>query len=382
MRPTLSQERIHMQTNIPLGDPQAIRRYSTALAVDYARMIWWKRFIGTTENSIVHQKTELQQAAGDTIQFDLSMRLRGGGTFGDDILEGKEEALNFMIDEVKIDQVRHAVDAGGRMTRKRTLHDLRVIAKSRLAEWFAEWCDEVMFCYASGTTGAASANEDKLFAAAAFANNPVEAPDTAHIAYGGDATSKASLEVADKMSFALIQKVNVKARTLNAYDPNVVAMKPVKDGARDAFVVIMSEEQAYDLRTSTGTADWLEIAKQAGQRGTANPIYTEELGRIGDASLHKHTGVRRFYDAGAGSNIVGARALYLGRQALTAAYGSGNTGTRMMWDEEQNDYGARISVAGGMIFGAKKTRYKPKGQTTGGSDFGVIAIDTAAARVA
>ena len=102
---------------------------------------------------------------------------------------------------------------------------------------------------------------------------------------------------------------------------------------------------------------------------------------IGDASLHKHTGVRRFTNAGAGGNVQAARALYLGRQALTCAYGTGGSGNRMMWSEEITDHGNRVEILGGMIFGCKKTRYKPKGSTSGGTDFGVIALDTAAAAV-
>jgi hypothetical protein len=50
---------------------------------------------------------------------------------GDAELHGKEEALQFYSDNVYIDQMRGGADAGGRMTRKRTLHDLRKIAKSR-----------------------------------------------------------------------------------------------------------------------------------------------------------------------------------------------------------------------------------------------------------
>ena len=39
-----------------------------------------------------------------------------------------------------------------------------------------------------------------------------------------------------------------------------------------------------------------------------------------------------------------------------------------------------LNVYGGMIMGVKKTRFKPK-QGGAGSDFGVIAMDTAAAAV-
>jgi N4-gp56 family major capsid protein len=366
-----------MDTQIKVGDRQAIRRWATQLAVDYARQLWWKRFIGRDENSIVHEKIELKGAAGDTIQFDLSMRLRAKPVYGDDIAEGKEEGLKFLTDEIMIDQVRKPIGAGGRMTRQRTLHDLRAVAKKRGAEFMAEWQDEVFFVYASGDFGNSASNEDKLFEDGDFAANPVEAPDAAHIAYGGSATGKADLAAADKMSVAVIQKVNTKASMLNARNPDVVAMRPVKIESGEHFVTIMSPDQAHDLRTSTNPGDWLEIQKAAGQDGKQNPIFTGKMGMIDNVVLQKHAGVRRFSDYGAGGNVEAARALFLGRQAMTCAFGGGD-GTRMTWEEELRDFKNNVAIAPGMIFGVKKTRYKPKSGGAG-SDFGVIAIDTAAA---
>ena len=48
---------------------------------------------------------------------------------GDDILEGKEENQRFYTDSVYVDQARCGVNTGGRMTRKRTIHNLREKAK-------------------------------------------------------------------------------------------------------------------------------------------------------------------------------------------------------------------------------------------------------------
>lgn len=370
-----------VDTRINVGDKQAIRRYATQLSVDFGRMIYWKKFVGTSSNSIVHEKVELNSAAGDAIQFDLVMQMRGKPVYGDDIAFGKEENLNFLVDEVKIDQVRKPGSAGGRMTRKRTLHNLRTVVKDLTAEWLAAWHDEVMFCYASGVAGNARINEDALFTDASFGNNAIEAPDAGHLMYGGDANAKNTLDSADKMSLNLIKKAAVKARTIKQYNSEHVDMKPVRVDGGEYYVLVMSEDQGFDLRTGTAATEWLEIQKHAGQRGTNNPIFTGDEGKVDGVSLHKARGVLRFADYGSGGNVRAARALLLGRQALTAAYGSGN-GTRMMWEEELTDYGNQIGIAAGMIFGVKKTRFKPKTGGGTGFDQAVIAIDTAAAQVA
>jgi N4-gp56 family major capsid protein len=148
-------------------------------------------------------------------------------------------------------------------------------------------------------------------------------------------------------------------------------MVPVSVESSEAYVLLMSPDQEYDLRIAD-TTGWLEIQKAAAAaEGKNNPIFKGGLGMIGGAVLHKHRNVIRFNDYGAGSNVVAARALLLGRQAGVVAYGT-NNGLRYDWKEESDDYDNELSVASGFIGGIKKTRFN-------GKDFGVIAIDTAAA---
>jgi hypothetical protein len=79
-------------TTIPFGDPKAVKRWSADLAVDVRKKSYFEqRFIGTSENSVIQRKTELESDAGDTISFDLSVHLRGKPTYGDNRVEGKEE---------------------------------------------------------------------------------------------------------------------------------------------------------------------------------------------------------------------------------------------------------------------------------------------------
>lgn len=366
------------QTAIATSSSQTVKKWATALAVDQARKKYFKKFEGTSENSIIQEKVDLTKDSGDTIYFDLSMRFREQPVYGDEVAENKEESLVFLQDEVKIDQVRKPGSGGGRMTRQRTVHDLRKVMKDRTGDYLAEWEDEVTMAYLSGDVGNTAINEDKLFTSAQFAGNPIEAPDAAHIIYAGAATSKATLAATDKMSVATIERATTKAAMLNATDPNVVNMQPVKIGSKQHFVVLMNPWQAHDMRTSTNSGDWLDIQKAAGVRGDANPIFSGQLGMINDVSLHVHSNVRRFADYGAGGNVNASRALLLGRQAGVKAYGRGS-GARMSWVEKMSDYDNQISIACGMICGIKKTRYK--NEAGNGSDFGVMAIDTAAAPV-
>ena len=359
------------QTVIPFGDPKAQKKWSASLAVDQIKKSYFeKKFVGTSDNSVIQRKTELESDAGDRISFDLSVQLRGEPTEGDTRLEGREENLKFYTDEVVIDQVRKAVSCGGRMSRKRLAHDLRRVAKDRASDYWARYCDEMMFIYLSGARGI---NRDFLFPTdwQGRAQNAIQAPDAGHILYGGDATSKATLDANDKMSRVVIERAQVQATMLQAQDPDAANMAPVMIDGEEHYVLVMSPFQEYDLRTSEGSG-WIDIQKAAAAaEGKSNPIFKGGLGMINNVVLHSHRNAIRFSDYGAGSNVAASRAIFLGRQAGVVAYGT-TGGMRWSWQEELKDYENEPTVASGAIFGFKKTRFN-------GRDFGVISIDTAAA---
>ena len=360
------------QTVVAFGDAKAQKKWSANLAVDTRKKSYFEnRFIGTDDNAVIQRKTELETGAGDRISFDLCVQMRNRPTYGDQRLEGKEESLKFYTDEVIIDQVRHAASAGGKMSRKRTAHDMRMIAKNRLGDYFSRLVDELFFMYLSGARGI---NQDFIEASdyTGFAGNSFDAPDASHQLYGGSATSKASLASADKMTTTVIEKAINKAEMMQALDPKVANMVPVTNGADNQYVLLMSPFQEYDLRTNSTTGQWLDIQKAAATaEGRKNPIFLGGLGLLNNTVLHKHRNVIRFSEYGSGSNVAAARALLLGRQAAVVAYGTAN-GMRYSWEENTKDYGNEPTVASGFIGGIKKTRFN-------GKDFGVLSIDTAAA---
>lgn len=363
------------QTIIGVNDPKAVKRFSAQLFVDQSREGYFSnRFEGRGENamSALQVLTQLQKEAGDTISFDLNMALRQKPTYGDARLKGKEEALRFYTDQVKIDQVRCGVSAGGRMSRKRVLHDLRQVARSRMAEWWGRWNDEVTSIYQAGERGMNSEFIEDLDYTG-FAGNALEAPSAERIVYGGDATSKADLDANDKMSLSLIERLQTKAKTQGGGTSGVPRIRPIKIDGEDHFCLLMHPFQEYDLRTNTNTGQWLDIQKAAaGAEARKGPMFKGGLGMYNNTVLHSHEIAIWFDDYGVGSNVEAARAIFMGRQAGVVAYGSPGNGLRMEWHEEQEDHGNEILISSSAILGRKKTRFN-------GIDFGQYAVDTAAA---
>lgn len=368
------------RTIIGLNDAKAVKRYSAFLAVDTAKIGYFsKRFMGYGENAStpIQMLSQLESDAGENITFDLSLQMKMQPVEGDDTLEGQEEDLRFYTDNVYIDQMRGGVNSGGRMTRKRTLHDLRKVARRRQSEWWSRLFDELIFMYLSGpTAGAVTGFQNTGFVFpntyAGFANNSFQAPDANHIMYG-DGTSKATLTTAGKMTRNLVERAAVKASTQGGGAEEIPQMQPIMIEGEEHFVLVMHEYASYDLRIESGAGGWLEIQKAlTSAEGGKNPIFRGGLGMLNNVVLHKHKNVLRFTDYGAGANVAAARNLFLGEQAAVVAFGSPGTGLRFDWHEYTKDAGNQVVLTSSSIFGAKKVRFN-------GQDYGVMAIDTAAA---
>lgn len=368
------------RTIIGVNDPKAVKKYSGLLAMDTSQKGYWSsRFMGRGEAAEVPIQilTDLETDAGEQIFYDLLAEMRMAPVEGEDNLENNEERQRFYTDSVYIDQARCGVNTGGRMTRKRTLHNLREKARRQQSNWWARVHDELNFMYMSGARGI---NENFLFPTdyTGRANNPFTSPDSQHKLYGGNATSYASLDANDKLDLFTVGRAVTRAAVQGGGPTGVPVLQPCKVDGNETFVFVMHSWQEDDLRTSTVVGDWLDIQRAAaGAEGRNNPMFKGGLGMYRGVILHSHRNVIRFNDAGAGSNVEAARGLFLGSQAMVVAYGSPGTNMRFDWHEETRDNGDKVVISSSSIFGCKKVRFTT--DEAGAQDFGVFAVDTACA---
>lgn len=368
------------RTIIGVNDAKAVKRYSGLLAVDTSHKSYFgSRFMarGAEAEVPIQILTDLESDAGEQITYDLLVELKMAPVEGEDVLEGKEEAQRFYTDQIYIDQARCGVNTGGRMTRKRTLINLRDRAKQQQSSWWARVQDELCFMYLSGARGI-NANFVFPLGYTGRAGNSLVAPDSNHRLYGNDATAYNNIDSADKMELRLVDRAKTKADAQGGGATDVPVLQPCKIDGQETFVLVMHTFQEDDLRQNTGTGQWLDIQKAAaGAEGRKSPMFRGSLGYYRDVVLHSHRNAIRFNDAGAGANVEAARALFLGAQAGVVAYGSPGTNMRYDWHEETRDNGDKVVISTSSIFGVKKCTFTY--ENSGAQDFGVFALDTAAA---
>lgn len=349
-------------TEFELGNALSVQKWSTSLAYEAEKAQYFRKFMGTSRDSLITVQTELEKKAGEKITVGLRMKMDGDGIEGDNQIEGTsaEEALTFHSDYVFIDQRRKGTKSKGKMTEQRVFYNLRKEGRDALAIWFAEDYDEQIMMYLAGARGI----DASLHAPLGYtgrANNTLTSPDSSHVIYGGNATSVLTIDSLDKLDLGLVEKLVAKLETS---DPMI---QPFRINGEKKYVLLMHTYNAYDLRTSISQNDWLEIHKAVDSEKT--PIYQNALGEYAGIVLHKHRNVVRFDSTtGCASGVTASRSLLLGAQAGIIAWGGNSGAGRYTWNEETDDRGNALVITAGAIYGVKKTRYNS-------ADFGVIAVD-------
>ena len=322
-------------TEFAAGSEQAVIRWSRSLARETLGKTYFKRFCGTSQNSIIRVHTDLTKAPGDTVRYDLRVQDRTDGRHGDSELAGFETPLTFYQESVLVDQLRKAHECRG-MSQQRTVHDLRVEARDSLSTWWSWVFDSLMFAYLAGYTGTVAANPEcclPVYGAGGFAGNTVTAP-----------TGVYEYDVTSVMTLAAIDQAVSVAKTVNPrIEPTIVEGQPW-------YVVVLHPYSVRELRQSTTEHSWTTIQQNAGVRGSKNPIFHGALGTYNQCVLHESEFIPRDAVNPETKNLLlGANA---GAFALGNAYGAGTSSPGMFkWTEDVRDYENIKGVGSSCIFG-------------------------------
>lgn len=339
---------------------------------------FWTRngFVGEGTNSVIQRVTEITTTSrGDKVIMQLVSDMQNDGTVGTAELTGNEEALFNDAIEFQIDKLRHGTKNRGEMSEQKTVIRFRQTAREKLGFWLADKIDELMFLTASGVSYSTkldgSTRTGSQLPNLAF-NNQVAAPSSGRKFYAGTATSTATLTTSDKMTWDLIVSAHAFAERKK--------IKPIRDGGRDYYCIIMSTEQARDLRKDD---DYKTILSQAEARGSQNPLFTGAMAVVDGIVLYAHNKVYNTFGLassskwGASGTVDGAQALVLGAQAMGYA-----TVNEMAYTEADiNDYGDKPGIAIGQMFGMLKPQFTSIPDSMTKQDFGIVSLYTAAATV-
>jgi len=366
----------------------------TAWSRDFWRvarnMSFVNQFAGSGSNAMVQRITDLTKSdKGTRAVITLLADMAGDGVTGDNTLEGNEEALRAYDITVELDQLRFANRIAGRLADQKSVVNFRETSRDALAYAMADRMDQLAFltlagvAYTHKTNGAlraTSATTGLELVDLEFASDVSAPTSNRHLRVSGnDLVSGDTTAVTDSDVIKYRHIVDLKAYAKDNY------IRGIRGAGNDeVFHLFVTPQQMADLKLDS---DFLANVRNAGVRGSSNQLFAGSSSLMVDGVMvheFRHvfstegatTGTSAEagdagYKWGADADVVGARALFCGAQALAMA----DIGMPEVV-EDTFDYGNQSGISIGKIFGLRKPKYQ---SDYNGSveDFGIIALDTA-----
>jgi N4-gp56 family major capsid protein len=348
------------------------------------------QFAGSGSNAMVQRVTELTKSEkGTRAVLTLLADMTGDGITGDNTLEGNEEALRSYDITIELDQLRFANRIAGRLADQKSVVNFRETSRDMLAYAMADRMDQLAFltlagvAYTQKTNGGlrpTSGTSGHELVDLEYASD-VSAPTTnRHRRISGNsiaAGDTTAVTATDKLGYRHI--VELKAYAKDNYIRGLRGQ-----GNQELFHLFVTPQQMANLKLDS---DFLANVRNAGVRGSNNELFSGSASLMVDGVMvHEFRHVfstegatagtsvnagAAGYQWGADADVVGARALFCGAQALAMA----DIGLPEIV-EDTFDYENQAGISIGKIFGLRKPKYNSD-YNGGVEDFGVICLDTA-----
>ncbi|KFK47862.1 virion structural protein, partial [Vibrio vulnificus] len=150
----------------------------------------------------------------DKVEMQIVHGLTKKPTMGDRRIAGRGESLEFADFDLKIDQGRHQVDSGGKMSQQRTRHQLRKLARTLMPDYVNTLQDQITTVHLAGARGDYATNDiigpienDHEFGEIMV--NDVLPPTYDRHFFGGEATSFEGIDAADIFSIETLDNIGL-----------------------------------------------------------------------------------------------------------------------------------------------------------------------------
>ena len=249
------------------------------------------------------------------------------------------------------------------MSEQRVPFSVREEARMGLKDWWSERLQTTMANVLTGNTG----ESDTKYTG----NQATTAPTaSSRIICGGSDAAETSLSATTASAISLADLDTAVTIAKTAISGTRERIRPVKVDGNSYYVVFLHPYAIRQLRSNTGTGNFLDLEKSILQGGkiSDNPLLKRSSFVYGQCIVHEWSYLPTIVgtpNSGAVANF--RRGVLCGAQSAVLAIGQDNSPNKMNWKEELFDYGNQLGVSAGMIYGMKKTVFNSV-------DFGTIVL--------
>lgn len=336
-----------------------VARWSLKVFREWTRDSIFAPYTGTKQNNVFQIVEDLKKKAGDNVTMPLVGSLADDAwVYGDDMLDGNEQAMDTYADTVTVNQRRTAVKRGKHEQSKTLINILRE-AKGKLKELGMVSDRNLkiarMLCTnADGVTAYASSNNTvrTTFQDAntdRFLFGILKSNLTQTVGAGGMDTSLTNLDTTNDLMDTTF--LSLAKRMVKTADPGI---RPITiKGAREIYVAFAGTDPMRDMRSALST-----IHQNAAPRSVANnPLYQDGDLVYNDIICKEVPEMVSIGNVGNGNAPVYQVAV-CGAQAVWQAIAKGFKGIRN--GPEGQDYGNRHGVGIAITDAYKKTIFNSK----------------------
>lgn len=341
-----------------------VKQWDSNFFKEYVRQHRFKRYMGSSENSIIQVKNDLTKKQGDAITIPLvgALNAAAGPNDGTTNLVGNEKALPNDGHRVTVKVVRDAVVVNMQEEQASPI-DIRNAGKVALKDLAGRFLRNDIITAMGSIQGKAYA------AASAAERNQWNAANADRVLFGNSkslynathATALANVTAAMKLSTAVVSLLKRIAQT--AVTANGEGIRPFSYGEdEEAFVLFAGTEAYRDLKIDLETKH-----QNARERSLDNPLFTGTTSLFWDGVV-----IREIPEIPATGTVGAASArvapVYLcGAQALAVAYAQ----TTKTTVRKEDDYGFRNGVGFYELRGVEKVLWG-QGNLATAKDFGMV----------
>lgn len=332
------------------------KQWDDKFFMEYVRNSRFKRYMGSSENSIIHVNNNLTKKKGDAITFNLvgALDKTAGPNTGTTTLVGNEKALPNDGHQVEIGVIRDAVVVNME-EEQASAFDIREAGRVALKDLAMRYLKDDIIEALGSINGLPYAT------ASAGQRNAWNVANSDRVLYGDDignynathSTALATITGAMTLNRATVSKLKRIAQ--GAVTVNGDGIRPFTYGEDEETYVLFAGKDAYrDLKLDLATAH-----AEAMQRGRENPLFT------GTTSLYWDGVVIREIPEIPNTGAVGdtgqvVAPIYLcGAQALGVAWAQ----TTKTTVRKEDDYGFLNGVGFMEMRGIEKLQWN-QGETT------------------
>ncbi len=230
--------------------------------IQAAAKSFWGPYTGNSSNAIVYQVNNESASDGHTVVFDYSGKISGKAVKGKDTAYGKGEIKRKFSDKITVERYRIPVDNGDKFDGV-NIGDLSINehsdSRSKLADLFIRWKDQMIFDGVSGATGDAPSHIYDL--GTTFVYNDLLLLETALKTGKGFKTASAT--------GALTTGVAGRRAPLEPFR---------LENGESVWLFMIDSYMATKLKT---TSEYQTLLMNADVRGNNNRLITGVIGRLG-----------------------------------------------------------------------------------------------------